>query len=38
MPNTTTTEVDHFIKDKTLIDVVMDEGVDDETLEAIRGD
>ncbi len=38
MPNTTTTEVHHFIKDKTMIDVVMDEVVDDATLEAIRGD
>lgn len=38
IPWTTTTEIHHFIKGTNVIDVVLDEGVDDETLESIRDD
>ncbi len=38
MPGTPCTEVHFFINGKDLIEVILEEDVDEETLEAIRGD
>ncbi len=38
MPGTECVEVHHFLKGKDIIQVMLEENVDEETLEAIRGD